>query len=389
MKTIKNIYNKIVSKENLYHSAYLASKGRRYNDSVADFNFNREKEINSLHKELSKKTYRHRRYRLFTIYEPKKRNIAAAPFRDRVVHHAVHDAIEPFIDKGFIYHSYACRKDKGTHKAVDKAQSFLRANKYCLHGDIRKYFPSIDHKILKGFIAKRIKDGDVFWLLEKIVDSAQQLTAGKAVGLPIGNLTSQLFANLYLDKLDYFMKFNLKHHYYLRYMDDFLVFGNDKRTIQNIKNEIREFLQNKLNLILHEGKSQIYNTDKGVKFLGFKLFNRYRRLSSDNLQRFKKKLKKSINSLKPGCYQEVEKFRASLRCWTAHARYANTVGLRRAMVKKLEISNDFLEKVVKEELYTKIGTNSCLQVASYRQHVACSLKLDARLKWKDSDGRKN
>lgn len=370
MKKIRNIYPQIVSKENLYRSAYMASKGRRYRDTTADFNFYLEDEIQRLQEELMSKTYKHGKYRTFTIYEPKERKIAAAPFRDRVVHHAVHGAIEPFIDKGFIYHSYACRKNKGTHRAVDKAQSFLRANKYCLHGDIRKYFPSIDHKILKGLIAKRIKDGDTFWLLEKIVDSAQQLTAGKAVGLPIGNLTSQLFANLYLDELDYFMKFNLKCRYYLRYMDDFLVFGNDKRTVQNIKNEIRKFLQNKLNLILHEGKSQIYNTDKGIKFLGFKLFNRYRRLSSDNLRRFKKRLKKSINSLESGCYQEVEKFRVSLRCWVAHARYANTVGLRRAMVRKLEISNNFLKKVVKEELCTKIGTNSCLKATGSRQYTA-------------------
>ena len=126
-----------------------------------------------------------------------------------------------------------------------------------------------------------------------------------------------LILNLLQLLLVYFMKFNLKCRYYLRYMDDFLVFGNDKRTVQNIKNEIRKFLQNKLNLILHEGKSQIYNTDKGIKFLGFKLFNRYRRLSSDNLRRFKKRLKKSINSLESGCYQEVEKFRVSLRCWVA------------------------------------------------------------------------
>ena len=154
MKKIRNIYQTIISKENLYRSAYMASRGKRYGDTVADFNFHLEEEIERLHRELSEKTYRHGEYRLFTIYEPKERRIAAAPFRDRVVHHAVHDVIEPLIDKTFIYHSYACRKDKGTHRAADRAQSFLRANRYCFHGDIKKYFPSIDHNILKRLVEK-------------------------------------------------------------------------------------------------------------------------------------------------------------------------------------------------------------------------------------------
>ena len=152
MKKIKALYKIIVSKENLYRSAYIASKGRRYRDTTADFNFHLEEEIGCLHRELLTKTYRHGKYRLFTIYEPKKREIAAAPFRDRVIHHAAHDCLEPIMDRSFIYHSYACRKHKGTHKAVDRAQSFLRANEFCFHGDIKKYFPSINHDILKGIL---------------------------------------------------------------------------------------------------------------------------------------------------------------------------------------------------------------------------------------------
>ncbi len=175
MEKIKDIYHKIISKENLYRSAYMASKGRRYRDSTADFNFHLEEEIERLNRELAAKTYRHGKYHVFTIHDPKKRNIAAAPFRDRVVHHAVHDVIESFIDKTFIFDSYACRKDKGTHKALGRAQSFLRLNRFCFHGDVKKYFPSIDHSILKKIIAGMIMDEDLLWLINEIINSAKQL----------------------------------------------------------------------------------------------------------------------------------------------------------------------------------------------------------------------
>jgi len=175
VQKLTGLYPQVASKENLYRSAHRAALGRRYRDSAADFKFHLEEEVETLHRELTNKTYRHGKYRMFTIYDPKERNIAAAPFRDRVVHHAVHDVIEPFIDKTFIYDSYACRKDKGTHKAVDRAQSFLRANRFCLHGDVRKYFPSIDHGRLKEMLAKRIMDEDLLWLVNGIIDSARQI----------------------------------------------------------------------------------------------------------------------------------------------------------------------------------------------------------------------
>lgn len=186
MKKLTGLYPQIVSRENLYHSAYMAARARRYRDSVADFNFRLEEEVEMLHRELAAKTYRHGKYRMFTIYDPKERNIAAAPFRDRVVHHAVHDVIEPFIDKTFIFDSYACRIGKGTHKAVDRAQKFLRANKYCFHGDVMKYFPSINHDVLKQVIAKKITDKDLLWLVNEIVDSARQVMGGGGQYIPYG-----------------------------------------------------------------------------------------------------------------------------------------------------------------------------------------------------------
>ena len=360
MKKIRNIYQEIISKENLYCSAHMASKGRRYRDTVADFNFLLEEEVERLHGELAEKTYCHGKYRLFSVYEPKERGIAAAPFRDRVVHHAVHDVIEPLIDRSFIYHSYACRKGKGTHLAVDKAQSFLRANKYCFHGDIKKYFPSIDHNILKKLVEKKVEDRDLLWLLNEIIDSARQLNksgrqrtenrgqkaeGGKQKtedrGLPIGNLTSQFFANLYLNELDYFVKFSLKFHYHIRYMDDFVIFNNSKEALQELKNKIRGFLETKLNLNMHEGKSQIYQTKKGIKFLGFVLFKDHRRLTSDNVRRFKKRLKRFEYLLDKGEIG-LDEVKDSVRAWVAHSKYADTKRLRFNIWNNLEIGEPAL-----------------------------------------------
>ncbi|MCX5677656.1 MAG: reverse transcriptase domain-containing protein [Candidatus Omnitrophica bacterium] len=182
MKKLTGLYSQIVSKENLYRSAYMAARSRRYRDSVADFNFLLEEEIEKLHRELTDKTYRHGKYRVFNVYDPKERKIAAAPFRDRVVHHAVHDVIEPFIDRTFIYDSYACRKDKGSHKALDRAQRFLKSNRFCLHADVKKFFPSIDRGILKSMLAKRITDEPLLRLINGIIDSARQIAENAGGG---------------------------------------------------------------------------------------------------------------------------------------------------------------------------------------------------------------
>lgn len=327
MVKIDGIYRQIVSKDNLYRAAYMASRGRRFRDTTADFNFRLEEEICGLHRELITRSYRHGEYRLFNIYEPKERMIAAAPFKDRVVHHAVHDVIDPIIDKTFIYDSYACRKGKGTHTAIGRVQGFLRRNSYCFHGDIRKYFRSINHEILKNIIRQKIADQGLLWLLDEIIDSAKHIPLHERRGLPIGNLTSQFFANLYLNELDYFIKFDLKAKFYLRYMDDFLVFDNNKKALLGIKEKIRDFLKNRLGLDMHEGKSQIYKTKDGIKFLGFRIFKNYRRLTSDNVRRFRKRLKKLIYLFENN-KMDTKEICDSVRCWVAHSKYANTKGLR-------------------------------------------------------------
>ena len=261
----------------------------------------------------------------------------------------MHDIIEPVIDKTFIYDSYACRKNKGTHKAVDRAQEFLRANRFCFHGDIKKYFPSINHDILKWILKMRIDDSDLLWLLDGIINSALSLRSAAGdeaiaerrdcfapkcgarndsrIGLPIGNLTSQFFANFYLNELDYFIKFDLKARYYLRYMDDFLVFDNDRKALLGIKEKIRDFLKNRLGLDMHKDKSQVYKTRNGIKFLGFRLFKDYRRLTSDNVRRFRRQLKRFAYLFENDKIGANE-IRDSVRCWVAHSKYANTKRLR-------------------------------------------------------------
>ena len=353
MKKIKDIYKTIISKENLYLSAGMAAKGKRYKASSSDFYFCLEEEIENLRAELADGTYRHGAYREFTIHDPKDRVIAAAPFRDRVVHHAAHDVIEPVIDKTFIFHSYACRKGKGSHKALNAAARYVKNNRFCFHGDIKKYFPNIDHAVLKGIIRERIEDARLLALLDEIIDSANGLPSKdggeKGKGLPIGNLTSQFFANLYLNELDHFLKSVLKVKCYIRYMDDFLAFAEDKKRLEEIKCKTREFLKERLKLQLHEGKSQIYKTKNGIKFLGFRVFYGYKRLAAANVRRFKKRLAGfRFDFENGGC--DTGKITASVRCWASHSQYADTFRLRKRIFESTQASNKKFACLLKDIL---------------------------------------
>lgn len=300
MKRYNNLYSKLCSFENLY-SAYLkARKSKRYKEYVLDFSWNVEKELIKLQGELLNKTYKHGEYYEFTLYDAKKREIKAAPFRDRVVHHALCNIIEPLFDKGFIYDSYACRKEKGTHKAVKRLDKFIQSteekwgkeNVYCLKCDISKYFDSIDHDILFNLIKKRIKDSDTLWLIREIIDSSfVHDFKPRKTGIPIGNLTSQLFANLYLNELDIFVKHVLRERYYLRYMDDFLILANEKKKLHKEEILLRNFVKDNLQLELHPSKVSLSPVPKGIYFLGYQIFREYKRLRKSTVIRFLKKLK--------------------------------------------------------------------------------------------------
>jgi len=290
MRSYKNLFEKICSFENL-HLAYLKARTcKRYRSYILEFSFYLEENLLKLQEELQNQTYQHGRYREFIIHDSKKRHIKAAPFRDRVVHHALCNIIEPIFDKGFIYDSYACRKGKGTHRGVKRLQKFLKneLNKYCLKCDISKYFESIDHQILLSIIQKKISDKKTIWLIREILESTCE-EPGK--GIPIGNLTSQLFANIYLNELDQFVKHRLRVRYYLRYMDDFLILGKEKSYLWGILREIQKFLNNNLSLKLHPKKVQILPVRKGIDFLGYRVFKDYRLLRKSTVKRFIKRTK--------------------------------------------------------------------------------------------------
>lgn len=351
-KIYKNLFEKIVSFENLLRASQLTQKGKRFNPDTRCFNFFLENELFKLQEELTGGTYRPGNYRQFFVNDPKKRLISAAPYRDRVVHHAFCNIIEPIFDKTFVYDSFACRIGKGTHKAVFRAQSFLRKNRYVLQCDIRKYFPGINHEILFNILSRKIEDKKTLWLTRLIIDSVKGLKLlsdeeakensfynAETTGMPIGNLTSQFFANLYLNELDYFIKFKLREKFYIRYMDDFLVFGNDKAHLCKTKEAIRDFLEKTLRLKLHNKKSTIFPVKLGVEFLGFKIFSDHRKLKKQNVRLFLKRMKIKKKLLEKGLINR-EHFTNSLKCWVAHAKYGNTYNLRKSIFGKLAFSNN-------------------------------------------------
>ena len=340
MKTYNNLFEKVSSFENLYLAYLKARKCKRYKLEILKFSYNLEENLLSLEEELLNQTYQHGGYREFVVSDSKKRLIRAAPFRDRVVHHALCNIIESIFDKGFIYDSYACRKGKGTHKAVKRLEEFIRVllakskgEIYCLKCDISKYFETIDHEILFALFKKKIADPKVLWLLKEILESSENLSS---TGIPIGNLTSQLFANIYLNELDQFMKHCLRVRYYLRYMDDFIVLGFDKKNFHQIKKEIREFVENKLKLKMHPKKFNISLVGEGIDFLGYRIFGNYRLLRKSTVKRFIKRTKVYQKKLSESLMTE-EKFTDSLRSWLDYAEYANSWRLRKDLSRKLAI----------------------------------------------------
>ncbi|HPC37610.1 MAG TPA: reverse transcriptase/maturase family protein [Candidatus Paceibacterota bacterium] len=295
MKTYKNLYNNIWDFQNLLKSYYAARKRKNDKDYVINCEWNLERELLEIKKEIQEKNYQPSVYQKFFVSDPKRRLVYVASFRDRIVHHALCNIIEPIFDKGFIFDSYACRKNKGTHRAVMRLKNFLRSlyfkcgsdNFYILKCDVRKFFDSVDKEILFALIKKKIKDKDVLWLIKKILDSTEG-----SKGIPIGNLTSQLFANIYLNELDQFVKHNLRIKYYARYMDDFVVLSNDKKQLKIWREFIKEFLANSLRLDLHPQKQEIFPARIGVDFLGFHIFYSHILIRKSMIRRFWKKFKK-------------------------------------------------------------------------------------------------
>ncbi len=279
-------------------------------------------------------------YRRFEIREPKPRWISAAPFRDRVVHHALCNVIEPIFERCFIHHSYACRRGKGTHAAVAQCQRWARRRRFVLKCDLRKFFPSVDHALLKSIVRRKIKDEKVLWLIDRIIDHPHDPAPlvdwfpGDDLlspldyprGLPIGNQTSQFFANVMLNPFDHFVTERLRPDGYLRYVDDFVLFSDDKCWLTDARDRCRDFLES-LRLRLHPDKSVISPTSCGIRFLGYRVFPDRIRLPREHLVRWRRKLHQLQHGFSEG-HVSAAVIGQRVASWNGHASQANSWRLR-------------------------------------------------------------
>jgi retron-type reverse transcriptase len=306
----------------------------------------------------------------FVVRDPKTRTIHSSAFRDRVVYHALVNILEPIFEKIFIHHSYASRIDKGTHNAVKTFDKFKRkvskngqlinkaydANSiqgYVLKADIKHYFETVDHEILLKIIKRKIRDDKVIWLIQQILGNFETEVKGK--GMPLGNLTSQFFANVYLNELDYFVKHELKAKYYLRYVDDFVILHQNKEILEEFKGKVTEYLKN-LKLELHFDKSKIIALREGITFLGYRIFYHYKLLRKSNLRKFKENFKEELYLYEKKSITR-EELDSSIQGWFGYAMLANTYKLRKNLTKitneimngKLS-ENKIIEKDREEEL---------------------------------------
>ncbi len=320
MKRAGNLKKQFLSFENLYAGYQKAFKATK-NYSACEFTFNLERELYLLQKELASGGYIPRDYRYFTIQDPKEREISVADFRDRVVHHSLVNILEPIYEKRFIYDSYATRKGKGTHRAIEKAQQFMKQDSWYLKMDVRKYFNSINHETLNGIIARSIKEPFILNLCAVIIAKG----GDGCTGLPIGNLTSQFFANVYLDIFDHFMKDRLRIKHYVRYMDDFCVFFDDKPYLKDVRKKVTEFLKVTLRLDIKEQATVLNNRLHGLPFLGVRIFPNLIRYKRENFNRSFKKLKTREWEYNNG-YIDYEKYSSSQQSLTAHlTHYGNSL----------------------------------------------------------------
>ena len=286
MKRYNNLFEQIISWQNFRLAFLKASKGKSRSSEVILFTTKLDENLEVLRHGIANQTYSIGEYRQFKIYDPKERIISVAPFKDRVIHHAIINILEPIFEKQFIFHTYACRKGKGTHAAARYVFKKARSNNFFLKLDIKKYFDSIDHTELKRQLIRIIKDKRCLILLFKIIDS-YYFQENK--GLPIGNLTSQFFANLYLSSLDHFILEQLKSACYARYMDDMIILADSVQELKEISHSIQMYIKQKLDLTL---KEEIFGKiSTGIPFLGWKITNNNVTVLSKTKKRMKKKLK--------------------------------------------------------------------------------------------------
>lgn len=320
VKKLKNVWGKIIEKDNIAYAYKKAKKGKSKYNAVRYFEAHTEECLKEVQRLLTTKEFTTAEYKIKIIKEPKEREIFVLPFfPDRIIQHAVINILEPYFVKMFIPESYACIEGRGIHKGSLKIMEYVRKNKYCLKMDIRKFYPSINHDILMKIIERKIGDKNLLWLLNNIVRS---IPGEKNV--PIGNLTSQWFGNLYMNELDKFVKHTLKVKCYLRYCDDFALFSNDKKLLNEIKFKIIEFLETELKLSL--SKCDLFRTTQGVDFLGYRHFKDYILIRKSTVKRVKKRLERVKRAYLRGRMPH-DKFRSIIASTDGWFKWANSHNL--------------------------------------------------------------
>lgn len=335
-KTINKKFFKHLTFEKMYDAFLRAKKNKSTREEIMEFEYNIEKNIISLLYELKTKRYTIGNYKTFVIYEPKERIIKSLPFRDRVVHQwYVYEFLIPNVVPRFIYDSYACIKGRGTHNAVKRLENFMLKAKikygdyYIIKMDIKKFFYNINTDILFNILKKYINDKELLNMSSKLI-----FEANEKLGIPIGNYTSQYFANIYLNELDQFVKHKLKIKYYLRFMDDFVLLVENKDIAKKIFNEIEIFLKDALKLEINK-KSRYYPSAMGVDFCGYRVFHTHKLVRNRSKKQMRKRIK-IWNILYKKKKLNMYKVEMSLNSWLAHIKHANSYNLYNSYINKIE-----------------------------------------------------
>ena len=332
MTRVGGLFERVVSFENLLAAWREARAGKGGKASVARFAFSLEPELHRIRARLLDGTYRFGPYRVFQVCDTKPRRIHAAPFRDRVVHHAIVRVLNPILDPTLVADTFACREGKGTLAAMRRVRQFVREvpDGYALKCDVRKYFDSIERESLLGLLARKVKDPRLLDLLRRLVESAPAGLRGPGCGIPIGNLTSQVFANLYLSPLDHLIKEGLRVDRYARYVDDLVVIDESKARLWEVESAIRDGLAG-LGLDLHPRKVGVRPVRSGVDFVGYVVFPDVVRVRGANVLRFRRRERWLRCEVAAGRRTAAE-YWSSVDGWLGHAVHADTRGLIAGLV---------------------------------------------------------
>lgn len=337
----------------LAYKKSLEANGK-YKKEALQFQRNEVVNLLNLQRLIYERKYKFQGYTSFTVYEPKERVINAPHYRDKIVQLAMNEILKDIFNPSFIRDSYACIEEKGTHKAVEQVQKNLKKGyweygeeAYIVKVDVRKFFYTIDRDLLKRIYRKKIKDNDVLWILDEIIDSGAEVDE---VGLPLGNTLSQLCANVYMNELDQYCKRYLGYKYYVRYADDIVIVSPNKDKAQEAKQLCISFLEERLNMQANPKKTQIFPINQGVNCFGFKIYRTHKLLRDDSKKKIKRKIKKMPHLIAEG-RMTVEKANQMLGSWCGHASYGSTANfLRSILIRRPYIKWDGEKLIINEEV---------------------------------------